>query len=91
LLDATAVLPEVSRTPPAIHRLMRSRSLSGSLSDFGGKFEGYGADAKFDDIFKIADPAARKLFESVGERVKIDISAGNSFGPIQAFILRKVG
>ena len=24
-----------------------------------GKFEGYGANAKFDEIFKIADPAAR--------------------------------
>jgi cyclopropane fatty-acyl-phospholipid synthase-like methyltransferase len=56
-----------------------------------GKFEGYGANAKFDDIFKIADPAARKLFEALGERLSIKVPAGNSFGPIQAFILRKIG
>jgi ubiquinone/menaquinone biosynthesis C-methylase UbiE len=55
------------------------------------KFEGYGAGAKFDDIFKIADPAARALFEAIGSRVSIDKPAGNSFGPIQAFILRKIG
>jgi hypothetical protein len=54
------------------------------------KFEGYGASAKFDDIFKVSDPAARALFEAIGERVSIRHSAGNSFGPIQVFILRKI-
>lgn len=55
------------------------------------KFEGYGANAKFDEIFKVADPAARVLFEKVGSRVSIQLDAGSSFGPIQAFILRKIG
>jgi ubiquinone/menaquinone biosynthesis C-methylase UbiE len=54
------------------------------------KFEGYGASAKFDEIFKASDPAARALFDAVGERVSIRHSAGNSFGPIQAFVLRKI-
>ena len=54
------------------------------------KFEGYGANAKFDDIFKVSDPAAHALFEAIGERVSIRNSAGNSFGPIQVFILRKI-
>jgi ubiquinone/menaquinone biosynthesis C-methylase UbiE len=53
------------------------------------KFEGYGANAKFDETFKVADPAARVLFETIGSRVSIKHQAGNSFGPIQAFILRK--
>ena len=56
-----------------------------------GKFEGYGASAKFDEIFKIADPAARRLFEALGERLSIKLPAGNSFGPIQTFVLRKIG
>jgi SAM-dependent methyltransferase len=55
------------------------------------KFQGYGANAKFDEVFKVADPAARALFEKIGSRVSIQLSAGNSFGPIQAFILRKIG
>ena len=38
-----------------------------------GKFEGYGANAKFDEIFKIADPAARTLFEALGERLSIKL------------------
>jgi ubiquinone/menaquinone biosynthesis C-methylase UbiE len=56
-----------------------------------GKFEGYGANAKFDEIFKIADPAAKKLFETLGDRLSIKLLAGNSFGPIQTFVLRKIG
>jgi hypothetical protein len=56
-----------------------------------GKFEGYGANAKFDEIFKIADPAARTLFEALGDRLSIKLDAGNSFGPIQTFVLRKIG
>jgi len=55
------------------------------------KFEGYGANAKFDELFRAADPAARMLFDKIGSRVSIEKQAGNSFGPIQAFILRKIG
>jgi hypothetical protein len=36
LFDATAVLPAFSSTPPTIHFLIASRSLSGSLSPLGG-------------------------------------------------------
>jgi SAM-dependent methyltransferase len=55
------------------------------------QFEGYGADAKFDSVFKQGDAAARKLYEVYGDKVHIDIDHGSSFGPVQGFVLRKVG
>jgi cyclopropane fatty-acyl-phospholipid synthase-like methyltransferase len=54
------------------------------------QFEGYGADAKYDAIFKQGDAAARKLYEAYGDKVHIEIDRGSSFGPIQGFVLRKV-
>jgi len=51
------------------------------------KFEGWGANAKKDKIFDYADPAALKLFDLFGDKVRFDPDI--SFGPIQAFILRK--
>jgi len=55
------------------------------------KFEGYGAMAVKDDIFNLADNAARQLYESIGSRVKITVDKGDSFGPIQGFVLRRIG
>lgn len=52
-------------------------------------FEGYGVHAKFDEIFKPADAAARRLFEVIGDRIHVDLEKGESFGPIQAFVLRR--
>lgn len=54
------------------------------------KFDGYGASARFDDVFKAADPAAKSLFDTMSSKVSIAHEAGNSFGPIQAFVLRKI-
>jgi|HubBroStandDraft_4_1064222.scaffolds.fasta_scaffold314701_2 SAM-dependent methyltransferase len=53
-------------------------------------FEGYGAVAKADEIFKVSDAAARHLFEVTGNDVSIRLASGSSFGPIQAFVLRKI-
>jgi hypothetical protein len=53
-------------------------------------FEGYGAAAKSDEIFKRSDAAARRLFEVAGGDVSIRLNSGSSFGPIQAFVLRKI-
>jgi len=53
-------------------------------------FEGYGAAAKSDEIFQRSDAAARRLFDLVGGDVNIRLPSGSSFGPIQAFVLRKV-
>ena len=53
-------------------------------------FEGYGAAAKSDEIFKRSDAAARRLFEVAGADVSIRLNSGSSFGPIQAFVLRKI-
>jgi len=55
------------------------------------KFEGFGANALKDDIFDVADAAARRLFEVMGERVKLVVDRGSSFGPIQGFVLRRKG
>lgn len=55
------------------------------------KFEGYGAIAVKDDIFDAADDAARRLYELLGDRVKIAVDKGESFGPIQGFVLRRMG
>jgi ubiquinone/menaquinone biosynthesis C-methylase UbiE len=54
------------------------------------KFEGFGRKAVKDDIFDAADDAARRLYELMGDRVKITVSKGDSFGPIQGFVLRRV-
>lgn len=54
------------------------------------KFEGYGRKAVKDDIFDAADEAARRLYELIGDRVKISVPKGNSFGPIQGFVLRRI-
>lgn len=55
------------------------------------KFQGYGAIAVKDDIFDAADDAARQLYELIGDRVKIAVDKGDSFGPIQGFVLRRMG
>jgi ubiquinone/menaquinone biosynthesis C-methylase UbiE len=54
------------------------------------KFEGYGRKAVKDDIIDVADVAARRLYELMGDRVKITVDAGESFGPIQGFVLRRL-
>ena len=54
------------------------------------KFEGYGRKAVKDEIFDAADTAARRLYELMGDRVKITVDKGDSFGPIQGFVLRRV-
>jgi SAM-dependent methyltransferase len=53
------------------------------------RFEGFGSTAVKDDIFESADAAARRLYEVFGDRVHFDLPAGNSFGPIQGFVLRR--
>ena len=54
-------------------------------------FEGYGSKAKKDDIVNAADDAARCLYELIGNRVHVDGEKGESFGPIQGFVLRRMG
>lgn len=51
-------------------------------------FEGFGKTAVKDPIFDTADVVARRLFETVGENVRI--GTGPSFGPIQAFVLKRI-
>lgn len=55
------------------------------------KFEGYGSLATKDEIFDAADAAARQLYEVMGDRVKFDLDKGESLGPIQGFVLRRMG
>ena len=55
------------------------------------KFEGFGFNAKKDSLFKSADEAARRLYELIGDRVHIDVDKGGSFGPIQGWVLRRMG
>jgi ubiquinone/menaquinone biosynthesis C-methylase UbiE len=55
------------------------------------KFEGFGSKAVKDDIIDIADDAARRLHELMGHRTKIVVAKGESFGPIQGFVLRRMG
>lgn len=55
------------------------------------KFEGFGANAKKDPIFDVADQAAYELFKKFGDKVKIEVPKGSSFGPIQGFVLRRMG
>jgi len=54
-------------------------------------FEGYGSKARKDDIINAVDDAARRLYELIGSRVHIDVEKGESFGPIQGFVLRRMG
>jgi len=54
-------------------------------------FEGFGPKAKKDSIFELADKAARELYELIGDRVHIDVDKGDSFGPIQGWVLRRMG
>ncbi|AGB01514.1 class I SAM-dependent methyltransferase [Methanoregula formicica] len=54
-------------------------------------FEGYGSLAKKDRIFDIADVAARELHEKYGNKITIQVNKGDSFGPIQGFVLRRMG
>jgi SAM-dependent methyltransferase len=51
-------------------------------------FQGFGKDAVKDPIFETADVAARRMQEALGGSVSVGDSP--SFGPIQAFILRRV-
>jgi ubiquinone/menaquinone biosynthesis C-methylase UbiE len=51
-------------------------------------FEGFGRNAVKDPIFDKADPAARRLQEVFGAKVRV--GDGPSFGAIQAFALRKL-
>src|SRR5260370_28535491 len=53
------------------------------------KFEGYGRKAVKDDIVDVADTAARRLYELMGDRIKISVDKGESFVPIQGFVLRR--
>lgn len=53
------------------------------------KFEGFGSTAVKDDIFDVADEAARRLYEVLGDKVHFDLGVGESFGPIQGFVLRR--
>ena len=55
------------------------------------KFEGFGAKAVRDDIFEVSDAAARKLYELFGDKIHIDVPKGQSFGPIQGWVLRRMG
>jgi hypothetical protein len=54
-------------------------------------FEGFGKSAKKDPIFDIADQAAYDLYKILGNSIKIDTPKGSSFGPIQGFVLRRMG
>ena len=53
------------------------------------KFEGFGANAKFDGIFKISDPAAKELHDKIGHLIEIKEN-NNIIGPIQGFVLQKI-
>jgi ubiquinone/menaquinone biosynthesis C-methylase UbiE len=55
------------------------------------KFEGWGTGAKKDTIFDIADKSARKLQELLNDQIEIKVKTGNSFGPIQGWVLRRMG
>jgi ubiquinone/menaquinone biosynthesis C-methylase UbiE len=55
------------------------------------KFDGYGTNAVKDNIFDAADTAARHLHELMRDRVKITVDKGDAFGPIQGFVLRRMG
>jgi hypothetical protein len=50
-------------------------------------FEGFGANAKADPIFQQLDPAARRLEEALGGRVKFGDAP--VVGPIQGIALRR--
>ena len=50
-------------------------------------FEGFGVNAKKDDVFKNADSSAATLFETIGDSIKIGDKY--AFGPIQGFVLKK--
>lgn len=50
-------------------------------------FEGYGKKAKKDDVFEVADKAAKELHKVLNDRIKFDDT--RSLGPIQVFALRK--
>lgn len=50
-------------------------------------FEGFGADAKMDPVFKLIDKNARKIQELYGD--KFDTDAANPLGPIQGFCFEK--
>jgi hypothetical protein len=52
-----------------------------------GSFEGFGANAKIDPMFKQSDRAARQMHEMLSHRVKIE--GCRAFGPIQVFVLRR--
>lgn len=54
-------------------------------------FEGFGKSAKKDPIFDIADKAAYDLYKLLGDSVRIYTPNGCSFGPIQGFVLRRMG
>jgi ubiquinone/menaquinone biosynthesis C-methylase UbiE len=53
-------------------------------------FEGFGSNAKKDAVFDAADAAARRLYEVYGDKLHFDVPKGESFGPIQGFLLRRM-
>jgi hypothetical protein len=53
------------------------------------KFEGFGANAKFDEIFSISDTAAKELHDKIGGLIEIKEN-NNIIGPIQGFVLQKI-
>ncbi|MGO9313655.1 MAG: class I SAM-dependent methyltransferase [Syntrophobacteraceae bacterium] len=55
------------------------------------KFDGYGKGAVKDNIYDTADAAARHLHELMADRVNITVDKGDAFGPIQGFVLRRMG
>ena len=54
-------------------------------------FDGFGINAKKDEIFSVADHAARQLHNIYNHKLTFALNAGDSFGPIQGFIFRKRG
>lgn len=50
-------------------------------------FTGFGRQAVKDPLYEVSDPAALRLFDVVGARVRIE--GGPAFGPIQMWALRR--
>ena len=74
-----------------IHTFSLYYLLTRVFTNMFANFQGYGSIAVKDDIFDAADDAARRLYELMGDHVKIAIDKGDSFGPIEGFVLRRMG
>ena len=72
-----------------IHTFNLYYLLTRVFTNMFASFEGFGSGAKKDPIFDAADSAARRLHELLGNRIHFDLSKGESFGPIQGFVLRR--